>query len=457
MKDVFRFWGYGRDVWEALAGPGRLVAEEGDPGRPLETAFGRLRFSGRGLALLADFAEETGDGLLAYVQHRGRGQPEGEVVAWLEGPDLGAGLPLVSVDGAACFRFHFDVDRSIDHVQQERYFATKAPLYVKLGLSPETLPAGLRKAVLMAFHLSRAIHLKVRPPARFPRLYKDFSVDVWRFLVRAIIKAGAETAPKGVDLWPDGKAYAVVLNHDVDSAWGIDNPQGIAAFRAIEESVGLRSAWMVVAGLHEAGRACFHSLLEGGHEIGCHGVEHDHVTAYLPVAEIVERLAAAAPFLEEFACTGFRAPSYHRSENLYRALDSVVAYDMSMHDSFENANSPVPSFEGCATCFPFRIAGTGVLQIPTTVAEDFVLELAGQAPQEARRTQAAIVAAIRRRRGVANILTHPEPHLSARAPWIDCYRGLLEDLKGDASAWFALPRQVCDWWNRRAAEIEARW
>ena len=52
---------------------------------------------------------------------------------------------------------------------------------------------------------------------------------------------------------------------------------------------------------------------------------------------------------------------------------------MSMHHCSENANSPVPSpFEGCSTFLPIRIAGTDELEIPTTVAEDFDLELAGQ-------------------------------------------------------------------------------
>ena len=54
-------------------------------------------------------------------------------------------------------------------------------------------------------------------------------------------------------------------------------------------------------------------------------------------------------------------------------------------------------------------------------------------------------------------LTHPEPQFSARAPWIECYRGVIEDIKDDEAAWFVLPGELCAWWNRRTAEIDARW
>lgn len=451
MKGVFRFWGYGRDAWEGLAGTRLVGAEAG--AAPLETAFGRLRFAGAGRDLLGGFAADLDDAPYAYVRHRPGPAPSGAVLAWLDG-DAGE-LPLLSLEDGR-FRFHFDVDESIDFVQQERYFVTRPPVYVRLGIAPENLPAGVRWLVLKAFTGSRRVLRAVRPSAPFPKTYKDFSVDVWRFAVRAMVET-APMPPPGKPLWPHGKDYAVVLNHDVDSRWGIEAAAGIAAFRAVEEGLGLRSAWMVVADLYGVGRACFEELRAAGHEIGCHGARHDHATAYLPVERIRERLAEARPFLDAFACTGFRAPSYHRTEALYEALEGLVGYDMSMHDCFENANSPVPSFEGCATCFPFRVAGTRILEIPTTVAEDFVLELAGQSASQARQTQGAIVAAIRRRQGVANILTHPEPQLSARRPWLDCYAGLLEDLAGDQSAWFALPGEVAAWWNRRQAEIDARW
>lgn len=451
MLGVFRFWGYGAPAWREHVGPGRLIeVAAGD--EPADTLFGALAFAPEAAALLPDFTQELAAGVPAYVRRRPGPMPAGRPVVTLEP----AGIPLVTL-GDTGWRFHFDIDDSIDFVQQERYFATRPPAYVRFGVNPEYLPAAARKAILVAFGLSRGLLRRLGRVRAFPTLYKDFSCDVWRYLVRGILQAHAPVPPAALPLWPDGKRYAVVLNHDVDTEWGLAHPQGIAALRRIEEDLGLRSAWMVVTRLADAGQGVFADLMAAGHEIGCHGTVHDHAIAYLPPEDVRKRLAGATRFLADYDCVGFRSPSFHRSTALYAGLDGTLRYDMSMHDCFENNNSPVPSFEGCSTCFPFRIAGTGVLEIPTTVAEDMVLEMAGQSPDEAAATQCALIAAIARRGGVANLLTHPEPQLTGRPPWIGCYGRVAEVIAADPTAWIALPRAVEAWWTEREAAIAALW
>ena len=80
-------------------------------------------------------------------------------------------------------------------------------------------------------------------------------------------------------LWPHNKRYAITLNHDIDTDWGIRNALGVEAFREAEEERGLTSAWLAVANLQDAGRECFNNLRQSGHEIGCHGTVHDHAIA----------------------------------------------------------------------------------------------------------------------------------------------------------------------------------
>lgn len=447
MKGVFRFWGYGPETWNVCIGPEKRIAMEEGQGAIL-TAFGRIRFSEPVLDLLNEFRDELGHDIPAYIRYRPGSTPKGKVVAILE-PE---GLPLVSIDNSGCWWFHFDISETIEFVQQEKYYTSKPPIYLRLGISPENMPAVLRKSGMLIFNLSRLILKRAGYGAVFPNLAKDFSVDVWRFLVRALV--GDTPA---IPLWPDGKRYAVVLNHDVDSEWGILNEQGIPAFRAIEEALGYRSAWMVVTRLHEKGRRCFHDLVAAGHEIGCHGTVHDHQISYLPIEKARQRLVQAQPFFEEFDCVGFRSPGYRRSETLYQALDGILSYDMSKHDCFENATSPMPSREGCGTCFPFRISGADVIEIPTTVTEDFVLEMEGVAAPEAAERQLEIVAQIRRRHGVANVHTHPEPKMSARTPWRECYKTLLEGIANDSEAWAVLPREISAWWREREEKIEDLW
>ncbi len=447
MREVFRFWGFQPEDWRRLCGPDRTIRSDRGAGAP--PTFGTIRFSDRMLRdFLPEYADALAQGVPSFILGLADGPADGEPMAWLEP----GGQALLSLGADGSWRFRFDVDATIDYIQQERYFETKPPTYVRLGLSPEKLPAAVKKAILVGFAASRAVFRNVGQNRAFPSLYKDWSVDVWRFLVRAIAH-DLESRP----LWPEGKRYAIVLNHDVDTEWGFENDLGIKTFREIEEGLGLRSAWLTVARLHEAGRSVLKDLMDEGHEIGCHGTVHDHKIAYLSPDRARARMEGANAFLREFDCVGFRSPSYHHSDALYAGLDGIMDYDMSMHDCFENDNSPASSLEGCSTCFPFHISGTRVLQIPTTVAEDLVLELAGQEPDQALSTQRQLIQDIAKRYGVANILTHPEPQLSARPPWIAVYRNLLEGLVGDDEAWFALPRDVSDWWKRREADIDALW
>jgi hypothetical protein len=47
------------------------------------------------------------------------------------------------------------------------------------------------------------------------------------------------------------------------------------------------------------------------------------------------------------------------------------------------------------------------------------------------------------------LTTHPDYLLEERL--VGEYRDLLERFAADASGWRALPRDVCQWWRRRAA------
>lgn len=454
MKEIFRFWGYPPKVWHELVGPQGLIQIEGRA--PLETKFGQLRFTQEGLDLLGDFRKEVGEGIPAYIRLLDQGETKGKAVVRLEVEHSSESVPLVTVDSSGRYHFYLDLDETISFVQQEKYVKHNSPFYVKWGLSPDRFPPLLRKAALFSFSLTRSLFAKASRPA-FPILPKDLSVDLWYFFVQALIGRYSRIKEEPLPLWPNGKRYAVILNHDVDTEWGFKNDQGIQAFREIEEKKGFRSAWMVVGNLAAMGRSCLRDLLASGHEIGFHGPDHGHALAYLPEEEIRERLSRASSFLKDFNCLGFRSPSYHRTATLYRALEPLIRYDMSMHDTFENVNSPAPSLEGCSTCFPFRIEGTEILEIPTTVTEDFVLEMKGRSPAHCLECQLGLIEKIKQRQGVVNLLTHPEPRLSAQSEWIQNYDNLLSKVAKEPFAWVALPRDLYHWWDQRERQIKQQW
>ncbi|MEQ8194903.1 MAG: hypothetical protein RIB59_10480 [Rhodospirillales bacterium] len=458
MKEIFKFWGYSQDAWRKLTGNQSLFALPScthESHKP-RVSFGRVHFSPTLHKELGVFYNDVENGIMMPILHWEDLPPHKESLVWLS--PLGAASPksLVDYSPVGSFAFHFDVDATINHISQERYFETKIPIYVKLGISPENLPSSIRHSILYSFNLARLVTKKFKSPT-FPDPEKDLSVDIWRYLVHGIIVNHGLGHDVIVPLWPNGKKFSIILNHDVDTEWPFKNKDGIAAFSDIETKRNLRSAWMVVARLHATGKDALHVLKDRGHEIGCHGSVHDHSIAYLPLEDILARFASVRDFLDEFDCVGFRSPSYHRSETLYRALNSHFHYDMSMHDCFTNPNSPITQSEGCSTCFPFYLQGTDVLQIPTTVREDIFLELAGLMPDDALEKQRQNICHIKKRGGVANILTHPEPQLSSRKPWLHVYASLLDSIIDDSTAWYALPSEISNWWKQRTKEINQIW
>jgi len=441
MREVFRFWGFGPDELEKYVGPEGLIQQKTNVGS-LNSHFGLLKFSGIASDYLKNVMKDQ-DPIYGYILCKDYEIYSCTPIVTLDPLDGSKEIVLISLDETGNFQFWFNLDETIEYQQQEEYFETRAPLYVKLGFSPEDFPTFIRKLALTGFRLIRIL-LKFfeHRNKKIPDQFKYHSVDIFRFLIREILHIAGASEP--VPLWPEGKSYAVVLNHDIDTAWGIDHPNGIQAFRESEEKYGFRSAWMVVTQLHEVGRKCFNSLIDNNHEIGCHSTVHDHNIAYFPVKKIKQRLQSAENFLTEFNCVGFRSPSYHRSQNLFQGLDGLFKYDMSMHDTYEDVNSPIPSRQGCHTCFPFRLNNSDVLELPTTITEDYQLEMAGYSGQQASEIQISEIKKIAQRHGLANILTHPEKQLSAREEWHNCYDQVLKFLVTDTEAWVALPMEVAN-------------
>ena len=125
MKEIFRFWGYGRGVWDELVGPRKLIQIE-DQG-PLKTQFGRLRFTKEALNLLGDFREEIGEGISAYIRLFNQGTKEGKAVIRLELGNSQEAVALVTVDSLGRYHFYFDLDETISFIQQEKYVNRSSP------------------------------------------------------------------------------------------------------------------------------------------------------------------------------------------------------------------------------------------------------------------------------------------------------------------------------------------
>jgi hypothetical protein len=115
------------------------------------------------------------------------------------------------------------------------------------------------------------------------------------------------------------------------------------------------------------------------------------------------------------------------------------------YDSSYSDTAPFePQPGGCCSLLPFF--NEEMVELPVTMAQDHTLfVILGEADEALWRTKAEIVRGLD---GMALMLTHPDYATPAR---LAAYRRLLEDYRGDETAWRALPREVSAWWRARAA------
>jgi hypothetical protein len=163
--------------------------------------------------------------------------------------------------------------------------------------------------------------------------------DVWPIL------EDAGRPPEGWKGWPDGKQFAFVLTHDVDTAKGHDNCLRLAD---LEESLGFRSSFNFVPERYEVSSSLRDDLWRRGFEIGVHGLVHDgKLFSSRKIFE--ERAKKINAYLKEWGSFGFRAPAMHH--NLEWIGELNITYDASTFDTdpFE------PQPDGVGTIFPFAV------------------------------------------------------------------------------------------------------
>src|SRR2546430_2565243 len=91
--------------------------------------------------------------------------------------------------------------------------------------------------------------------------------DTWPIL------PGSEKPPANWPGWPDGKKFALVLTHDVESRAGVGKCRQLME---LEQSLGFRSCFSFIPqGDYDISRILRNDLTRNGFEIGVHDLEHD--------------------------------------------------------------------------------------------------------------------------------------------------------------------------------------
>jgi peptidoglycan/xylan/chitin deacetylase (PgdA/CDA1 family) len=287
---------------------------------------------------------------------------------------------------------------------------------------------------------------RVQSNARFPRWPVETTLhDFYDFLFTLVAGVAEQPVPF-IGLWPHDWTWAFVLTHDVEAQVGYDR---LPELLRVEVEAGYRSSWnFVPQNRYVVDDQLVETLRDQGFEVGVHGFNHDG-RDLSSLATLKRRLPAIRAYAERWQAKGFRSPGTLRSAKLMPLLG--FDYDSSYTDTapFE------PQAGGCCTWLPYLIED--LVELPITLTQDHTLfDLLGHRDETVWVEKARF---LRQRGGMALVLTHSDyvgnPYL------LDAYRRLLDEFADDATAWKALPRDVSDWWRRRAAsrleEVEGEW
>lgn len=181
------------------------------------------------------------------------------------------------------------------------------------------------------------------------------------------IDPAAAVPPEGWQGWPEGKKFALLLCHDVDTQKGHDKCLKLAN---IEAKLGFRSYFNFVPERYTNSNSLHSDIRKLGCDIGVHGFKHDG-KLFLSLKTFNQRAAKINAYLIKWRTEGFTAPSMLCNLDWLKALN--ISYSTSTFDSdpFE------PQQEPAKTIFPFWVGNCrqskGYLEMPYTLPQDHLL------------------------------------------------------------------------------------
>ena len=280
----------------------------------------------------------------------------------------------------------------------------------------------------------RRAYSRVQTRTAFPRWpYEPALHDLMATLYGYISEINGSDPP-WISPWPRPFSWALVLTHDVETNAGYHR---IRPLRAVEEDAGFRSSWNFVPGRYEVEDAVVRELQTAGFEVGLHGLYHDGRDLESR-AMLTERLPAMRAWAERWGSVGFRSPATQRSWELMGLLG--FDYDSSYPDS--DPYEPQPG--GSCSWLPYFIGD--LVELPITLPQDHTLFVILQHRDPSVWINKA--RQLRERGGLALLLTHPDYMVDERR--LSAYASFLREFRHGAAPWRALPREVSDWWRRRA-------
>lgn len=271
------------------------------------------------------------------------------------------------------------------------------------------------------------------------RLY----ADVWP------IHPEAADSPEGWAGWPDGKKFALVLMHDVDTANGYQN---ILNLMNLERELGFKSCFNLVPEGYKCDAEIRETLKSSGFGIGVHGLTHEG-----QVFQNKKKFEKAIPkinkYLEDWSTSVFSSPS------MLGNLDWISQLNIECDCSTFDTDPFEPQANDVETIFPLIIVDSGqtrsYVELPYTLPQDHCLFIILQ--EKDINLWKKKLDWIAEKGGLALINTHPDymqfPGQKQQIETYpaDYYREFLLYIKNkyQDKHWNSLPIEVARFWKEK--------
>jgi len=356
----------------------------------------------------------------------------GEVLAYFNGQN--GRLPAIVLSGKDMV-FNFDPKETVDFLMRESYLVPKNTGYKFLPFNYQIVPGEIRRFIKKLTVIAARKRFKL---SSFPSWPIEASVET----MRHILLQGRPYIS-----WPQGKKFAVILSHDIDTHEGFAN---VNKFIAIEKKYGLISSWFVVGSLFASHVPELKALKGQDLEIGCHGYLHDNKLVALTLSKMKESLLNCGDMIKELGVRGFRSPSLFRSRELFEALEGVFSYDTSVPDT--EVFLQYAPHSGCCTVFPYRAQGA-LLEVPITMPLDSTLLALGLSIDEMFEIWKNKISWIKKVGGIAHFLNHAESYYSGNPKMLGLYERLADFISHDRDCWVTKACDAAEWWSAKEKEL----
>ena len=352
------------------------------------------------------------------------------------GPLLSDVLSGVAFDGAQLV-LPFDPNEVIDNLRFERYpsgqfveyeNALKSIYYRLRPLTNRTLRKYIQRL--------RAANWQKQ---RFPQWPVDTTVErICEKLLLLSLQANRIDRIPFIWFWPDGVRGCVTMTHDVETVVGRDF---CAELLDIDDAFGIKASFQIVPEERYPVTPEFLSLLrDRGFEVCVQDLNHDG-RLFDERAEFRRRVSLINRYGREYGAKGFRSAVLYRKPEWFVDLD--FSYDMSI----PNVAHLDPQRGGCCTVMPYFIGN--VLELPLTTIQDYTLfHVLNEPSIDLWKLQLETILS---KNGLASFIVHPDyiAEPETKAVYIDLLT-MLTELRKQEDLWFALPRDIDDWWRARS-------